>query len=150
MSQMTWPRKGTKTFEFGRGGDKMEYLFAAALAIVIVGALVLTVYFAFMKRPSSAADTTGYRWQCQKCSTEISVDQATQRRLEEMDRTKVDCPKCGSSQPALPMVRCFNASCGKYFVRESLKNARKSVSDDTCPFCGKNWMQGMQERRAKK
>ena len=119
MSQMTWPRKAMKAFEVTRGGDKMEYFFAASLAVVIVGALALTIYFTFFRSESAAAGPNKHMWQCQKCGTEISVDENTQHRLEEMDKPMANCPKCGSLQPVWPMVKCFNPACGKYFVRQS-------------------------------
>ncbi len=146
MSQMTRPPKAWKAFDAARGGDKMEYLFAAALAIVIIGALVLTVYFTFFKKRAGAAGGEKYMWQCRTCGTEISVDEATNNRLEEMDRPAVHCPKCNSVQPVWRMDRCFNPACRKYFVRQSVKNPRRPVSEDTCPYCGKNWIQGLEEQ----
>jgi DNA-directed RNA polymerase subunit RPC12/RpoP len=142
---MIRPHKALKALEMG-GGDKMEYFFAASLAVVIIGALALTIYFTFLKSETAVAGAAKNMWKCQKCGTEFSVDDMTQRKLEEMDRPVADCPKCGSPQPVWPMVKCFNPACGKYFVRESIKNRRKSVMDDTCPYCGKNWMQGLDEQ----
>ncbi|MCJ7543711.1 MAG: hypothetical protein MUP47_03950 [Phycisphaerae bacterium] len=135
-----------KAFEVASGGDKMEYFFAAALAIVIVGALVITIYFTFFKSNTAAVGPGENMWQCQKCNTAISVDLATQQRLEEMDRPAIECPKCGSVQPVWPMVRCFNPACRKYFVRQSVINRRRPSSEDTCPYCGKNWMKTLEEQ----
>lgn len=144
MSHMTRPRGALKAFELARGGDKMEYVFAAGLAVVIVGALALTIYFTFFKTRAAGAGAGRNMWQCQKCHTEISVDESTQGRLEEMDRPVLDCPKCGSPQPVWPMARC--PACGKYFVRQSVMNRRKSFTEDACSHCGKNWMQSVQEQ----
>jgi predicted RNA-binding Zn-ribbon protein involved in translation (DUF1610 family) len=144
MLQMIRPRKALKGLEMG-GGDKMEYFFAASLAVVIVGALALTIYFTFLRSERASGGAPKNMWQCQKCGTEISVDDETQRKLEEMDRPVAYCPKCGSQQPVWPMVKCYNPACGKYFVRESIKNRRRSVKDDVCPYCGKNWTQGLEE-----
>lgn len=145
MLQMARPRNSLKTLDMG-GGDKMEYFFAASLAVVIVGALALTIYFTFFKSATSVAGPVQHMWKCQKCGTEFSVDEVTQGRLEEMDRPTAMCPKCGTVEPVWPMVQCFNPACRKWFVRESIKNRRKSVLDDACPYCGKNWMQGLDEQ----
>ena len=145
MSQIIRPRKAWKTFEVTSGGDKMEYLFAASLAVVIIGALVLTIYFTFFKTEATAGADTRNMWQCQKCNAEFSVDQATQERLSEMDNPRANCPKCGAAKSALPMAKCFNLSCGKYFVRESTKNPRADIRKDACPYCKKNWNEGLRE-----
>ena len=145
MSQIIRPRKAWKAFEVSSSGDKMEYLFAASLAIVIIGALVLTIYFTFIKTETAAGAGGQNLWQCQKCNAEFTVDQATQQRLEEMDRPRADCPKCGATKSAIQMSKCFYPDCGKYFVRESLKNPRADSTKDVCPHCKRNWMQGLKE-----
>jgi DNA-directed RNA polymerase subunit RPC12/RpoP len=150
MLSMIRPRKAVKGLEMGGGGDKMEYFFAASLAIVIIGALALTIYFTFLRKQSATAGPVKNMWKCQKCGTEFSVDENTQHRLEEMTRPVAECPKCGALEPVWPMVRC--PACGKYYVRQSIMEPRRyRIDDDHCPYCGKNWVQAMEEQgRARK
>ncbi len=150
MVQITRPRGSLKNLQVGAGGDKMEFLFAASLAVIIIGALVLTIYFTFFKGGSSAGAGASIRWQCSKCGNEFSVDRATEHRLEEMSKPVADCPKCGAKKSGYPMHKCFNPACGKYFVGESAKDPTKSAVNDVCPYCGKNWMQGLSEYAASK
>ncbi|MGA2265185.1 MAG: zinc ribbon domain-containing protein [Phycisphaerae bacterium] len=146
MAQIMWPRKLLRKFEMSGGNDKKEYLFVAALAVVIVIALILTIYFAFLGggKTKLAAPAEEYTYKCSKCGNEFAVDQKTQWRIEESDSRMADCPKCGAKQSAYPTVKCPNPACGKYFVLESTKNPNASSGAmDNCPYCKTNYLLGL-------
>jgi DNA-directed RNA polymerase subunit RPC12/RpoP len=143
MVQIMWPRKPLRKFEMTRGSDKKEYLFVAALALVIVVALALTIYFTFLGGGTRKVAAGEFMYQCSKCGNEFSIDQQTRWRLEESDKPLADCPKCGAKQSAYRMVKCPNPACGKYYVLETTKNPAKVSADDNCPYCKTNYGMGL-------
>jgi DNA-directed RNA polymerase subunit RPC12/RpoP len=150
MVQITRPRGSLKNLQVDAGSDKMETFFAVALAVVIVGSLVLTIYFTFFRSAKGSRGSRAIRWQCSKCSNEFTVDKATEQKLSDMGKPMADCPKCGAKKSAYPMHKCYNPACGKYFVGESAKNPDKPTMDDVCPYCGVNWMKGVSDYAASK
>ena len=140
MKRIDSPGRSVRALEFGRGGDAMEYFFAGSLAVVIIGALGLTVYFTFFKSSAPAGANVAAMYKCTKCGAEFEVDDATRNRLQESANPRADCPKCGAAKSALPMVKCF--ACGKYYVRPSLL---KRGAKDVCPYCGKDYYEALNE-----
>jgi DNA-directed RNA polymerase subunit RPC12/RpoP len=143
MSSHSFWRKGeVKKFEFFRGGgDKTEYLFAAALALIVIGALVLTVKTVIMPPKQSY----GMKWaQCEKCKAEFQVDADKHPEIinaETPAGKKQDCPKCGAKRSAWIMNAC--PKCGKNFVRPSVL---QRGAKDECPYCHADYLKALTEK----
>ncbi len=143
MSSYSFWRKGeVKRFELFRGGgDKTEYLFAAALALIVVGALYLTLKTVIWPAPQSY----GMKWaQCEKCKAEFQVDADKHPEIingETPASKKQDCPKCGAKRSAWIMNAC--PKCGKNFVRPSVLHPG---AKDVCPFCGADYLKALTEK----
>jgi DNA-directed RNA polymerase subunit RPC12/RpoP len=143
MSGTIWKTGGTKKFEFG-SGDKGEYLFGGALAIIIIGALSLTVYYTFLGGGEGGTKVF-MQYQCEKCKAEFPVDPTKYPRLMDAETPGdqvLDCPKCGVKKSAWPMTKC--PACDKYYVRPSFK--AKTGKPDICPFCNAEYLKALREK----
>ena len=133
----------------GQGGGKnMDYLFAAALILVIVVSLVLTIKFS-SGGPNNVVDID-LRFQCQQCGHEffITPDEVWAQKSGSGGGPgmpgamgpgvvrAIDCPECGTKDSCIQMVQCPNPDCKKYFLAES---------SDVCPHCGVDRMQWHRE-----
>jgi hypothetical protein len=140
----------------GGGGLKTEHLFAGALGIIIVGALVLSIYFGVAgQKEGEVAVLLSYK--CDACGevstinpTELQTAPQGQGAAEdkvEAGRRPIDCPKCQAKQSAYRMMTCYNTECAKLFVPDSYRSEVGVWGvPDICPHCGSN----MQELRKKK
>ena len=82
-----------------RGAVNMEYLFGGALAVVIIGAVALTIYFGWM-HTAKGKDTNAH-FTCYKCGKEFLVD-----LFKEQPGEILDCRVCDGKQTAVRMVVC--------------------------------------------
>ena len=87
-----------------RGVLNMDYVFGTGLVVVIVAALVLTVYFGFIKPPGAHSNQA--QFVCFKCGDRFEIP------LEERPPDRVDCPSCGEKRGASRMMLC--PACKKY------------------------------------
>ena len=115
-------------------GDTMEYIFTAALAIIIVGALALTIYYAVFKSGGGASGMPAMHYECEKCQAQFEISPASRPDLFRAETAKirrVDCPKCQGKNTAWLMTQC--PACNKYYVRPS--DRQQTDKPDVCPFC---------------
>ena len=143
MSNHLWRKGEVKRFEFFRGGDKTEYLFAVALALIVVGALAMTLRTTFFPPAKSYKPV----WvKCEKCGSEFEVDANKHREVREAETPagkKQDCPKCGAKRSSWVMNQCPNPQCGKYFIRPSLLTRG---AKDVCPYCKADYLKALDEK----
>jgi len=121
----------------GGEGFKTEYLFGGALAVIILGALALAIYFGFAGGPSASKGEVGGPWyKCEKCGEEFQLQQTGGGTMEKA--LPVDCPKCGGKACAYRMSVC--PKCGKRYVSDTtryyLEMMQGRAVKDICPHCG--------------
>jgi len=120
-----------------RAGEvKMEYVFGAALAVIIVGAMVLALVFGFGRPEQTVVE--GARYECQSCGEQFTVEDQPPKTPDQIGPGRVDCPKCGAVQSGILMVKC--PGCGEYFVPETYKRPEDVLKGipikNICPHCG--------------
>ena len=135
MSRNVWKSCHCKRLEFGRlGGNKVEYILAGALALIIVLSLLLTFKGLIWGGGVSRADVV-HHFICQACRHEF---EKTPKELAEMSEELgqmyrgpdammlmqmggpvLDCPQCGAKRSCWLAMRCPN--CQKWFVSEAQK-----------------------------
>ncbi|MDY6914558.1 MAG: hypothetical protein SVT52_08905 [Planctomycetota bacterium] len=142
-----------------KSGKNMEYLLIAALSVIIVASLGLTIYFSlFSGRPTHRAAEQWFK--CQKCGKEFSI-KPEDIPLDTMGimmvgpgALRLDCPACGAKKSAYQMVRCPNPDCQKYYVPESSKDPEAMLQGkefkDICPYCKTDRIQWYREHRKKR
>lgn len=118
----------------GRQWRPKEYLLGGGLGLVIVGALVVTIWSLVPHSPGGVSAEQHFF--CTKCNAEFPVDMknlSPEQRAAllpgPMYRGGIDCPKCGAKNSAVLMVHCVNKDCGRWFV-PSAAGGRL-----TCPYC---------------
>ncbi len=106
---------------FARGGAiNTEYLFAGALALVILGALALTIYFSFFRKSTGLKTElpTVYQFRCVECGHEFTIDvedlPSKAWRARGAVPMHMDCPKCGVEDAAAELYEC--PKCKKYYL----------------------------------
>jgi len=168
----TWLNFGTKKLNVGGGGGggeggggvwaskNMEYVLVGALALIIVAAIVMTVWQLFFSGPGGGEDyDTVQRYKCEKCGYTWEFDMSEMNPEENPEMMMgpmgpgmgaMDCPKCKEKRCAFLMVKCPKEDCGEYYIGESTKwHARMYSPDgtgemspdgepphDVCPKCG--------------
>ena len=141
----------------------MEYLFAGALAVVIIGSIVLTIYFGLLSGPGRESGPDEFHFLCEACNKEVvlDVEDIPSSSGEGSDEeafiptilSRVDCPECGASQTAVLMVQCPNPDCKKYYVSPVAEDPDAFIRMGKaprfiCPDCGTDKM--MWEHKHKK
>jgi len=121
----------------GRAGEiKTEYLFGAALAVIIIGSMVLALTFGLGGKKQEKFE--GLRYKCMSCGEEFIVKELPPKAPNQIGPPRVDCPKCGAVKAGVQMVEC--PKCGTYFVPESYKRPEAILQGepikDVCPKCG--------------
>jgi len=159
---------GAKRLNLGRGGGKgfnMEYLFAGALAAIIVGSLALTIYFTFGGH-RGARGPREIHFKCIKCGYEFTKKPEELRAMSPgepsmdmmfvpgMEPMALDCPKCGAKKSAFMAVKCPNPDCGAYYISPYMLNPEAMTEGkelrDVCPKCGTDRVQWYLEHRKKR
>ena len=125
-----------------RGAVNMEYVFAGRLAAVILGALVLTVYFSFIRSPGTKVKPIEeVHLKCDQCGHEFV------EKIEDIDPSilrgaefgiVLDCPSCGEKETAFQMNKC--PKCEKYYLAPAHRNpmaiANGAPGANVCSHCG--------------
>jgi hypothetical protein len=149
MSNMTsWPDHTVRRLNLGKGGGggKMEYLFGAALALIIIAAVVLALTG---KRGPQIPQPPegGTRYTCSQCGEVFALDIASlppeqQGRYGPQTGMAPPCPKCGAQNAAMEMVCCpkcqaFYVSQVKHFDRLQMLGGAQGLAkpQDICPEC---------------
>ena len=156
MSNMTsWPNHAVRRLNLGKGGSggKMEYVFGAALAIIIIGAVVLAFTSGGEEQIEQIAGDREMYW-CQQCQKEFEFDSSTlppeqQGMYGKATGIVPPCPTCGGQNTVIEMVRC--PECGEYYVSKLKQFERYQMygqvqpgtptPQDICPSCGTNRVQ---------
>ena len=122
-----------------RGAIKADYLFGAALGLIIILSMVLAVIYTM----TPDRDGDEYHYKCEACGEEFVSETAPFMDKGDPNATvpeKIDCPKCGAKKSAHAMVEC--PECGTYYVRPSYKNPQGMIpqpGQDVCPECGTDY-----------
>jgi len=132
----------------------MEYVFAGALALIIISSLVLTIYHVGGDKTGSGGRII--RLECQSCGHQFEL---TPKEMMEKNSAgpggmpapgmvpgmamSLDCPSCKIESSAIPMTRC--PACEKYYVSEASKYPEAYMSGqmppDICPHCNTDRIQ---------
>ena len=103
-------------------------------------------------------------YKCLKCGYEFEVDPKNSPAMKMLDTPgkgtpRIDCPKCGAKESCLPMVRCPDPKCGKYFVSPRLDyndramrgqvGPNEEAPKEICPYCQTDRLQWWKEHRKK-
>ena len=149
----------------GAGGGRgwSQWLIVGALLVIIVGAVVTSIYSCLGPEAGSSTPPTELHFKCGKCGREfekshdaLSSEAASGEMVDEEDpRFMIDCPACKAKQSCAQMVKC--PECGKYFVAFQFvpsptdpNSVVLGKEDDVCPHCQTNrveWYRKDYERR---
>lgn len=165
MSEMHVSGFSGKRFDFGRGGGgKKEYLLAAGLGVVIIGALALAIWGMFGGSISGPKAPTELHFKCEKkqCGHEFTVPieeiSDTPDAMAELEFSVRDCPECGAKQSCWRCIECPN--CKKYFISQREKARLQAMRvgrtepegiQDVCPYkdCKTNLLEWYRANRKK-
>lgn len=134
----------------------MEHLFGAALAVVIVAAVGLTLYTTLGGGPGGARASGKPHYQCLECEYvfRVEVDDIPPEKLRKAtdpSMVLLDCPDCGAESSALEMTKC--PKCGEHYVaqrtRYMVEHGVPAPGDvrDVCPHCGTDRKDYMRQDR---
>ncbi len=140
-------------------GPNGDYIFAGALAFLIVLALGYSVYATFFTSPGGdipKPKDDKMHFICRECKHEIALEPSEvrdmRRRMEnEEDMLRLDCPSCNREQSMLRATWC--PSCRKYYLSPRTRAMAEMTSeedfenlpDDVCTHCGTNRVKWMKE-----
>ena len=131
-----------------RGAINMDLVFGAALTIVIVGALALTIYYGFFRKSASKIVANAVvKFYCTKCEQTFEVPQS---ELPMGPHGPLDCRSCSAKRTSLRMLSC--PACGEGFVPDRIKfpdRAKKEKLPDICPKCNTDRDAWFKEREPK-
>lgn len=146
-----------------RSMGKTEYLLGAALAIVIIGSVVLSIYFASGGGSEKPVLPPNHYF-CEKCNTEFaydfrlpseggppsSVNRLGGRFLDpRRGEVGIDCPNCKATASAFIMNRC--PKCMAYWpMTAQERDPRMGGSiKRICPKCGTDPVEFYKEKYSK-
>jgi ribosomal protein L32 len=153
-----WPRPGNA--RLGLGGRGTEFLLIGGLAVVIIGAIVVTLMYAFDFRITSSPKAMA---ECQSCGKRFEYDSDKGPRsligaIPEAGPRLLDCPECGAKASAIPLRRC--PKCGKFYMPPKVDEDQKPGAGadptkaaqpaDICPHCGTDRQEWHREQFRKK
>ena len=158
MSRTNWSEYGVKRLDF-KGAGKTEYLVAAVLGLVIIGA-AYGIYRG-IAGPSQPAGPREFHYKCEKCGHEFVMPveklPRPQHLADERDLMKLDCPSCKTPKSCWQERECPN--CRKYFIPasevahwEDLGHGRGDRGNvpDICDKCGTDVNKWYREHPPKK
>jgi hypothetical protein len=140
-------------------GPRGDYIFAGALALLILLALGYSVYATFFTSPGGDIpqpkdDKTHFI--CRACKHEIALEPTEvrdmRRRMErEEDLMRLDCPNCDREQSMLRATWCYN--CHDYYLSPHTRalaelkpgEEPEDLPADVCTHCGTNQREWMKE-----
>jgi ribosomal protein L37AE/L43A len=131
----------------------MEYVFAGALALIIIGALALSLN-AVMGGGGPRGDVEDAHWKCEACE-EVFVDNdylPEEEMIEGPGVAELDCKACGAEDSVFLMIKCPN--CEQWYIPESHRQW-EAVEEgaeirDICPHCGTDYVQYWLDKRRNK
>ena len=160
-----WTKLRTRQIGIG-GGRGTEISLIIALVVVIGGSLALTIYTSLGKGRTNLDIKPMYF--CEVCEKEFEIDYSKQSPEERLGMMEMgpgmmklpDCPLCGATEAGLPMVKCPNTECEKYYVGESADFHKRMAAGemgmdqeqprDICPHCGTDRIQWYKDHRKKR
>ena len=123
-----------------RAGFVGRGVIVGVLGVVILGAIVLTVYLLLAGGEGSyAVHTEGMHFVCGKCGGEFVKEFSELDPGQQNTRVaslRVDCPECGAKAAGIAALACPN--CGAYYAPASHTDpAAKAAgrAKDICPKC---------------
>ena len=161
-------RRSTRSGGLNLGGSEpgrmKELMLIGALGVVIVGALVMTVMYAWSSDDKEQQNTAEIMFQCTKCNAKFAYDATKQTAEQAITHSgAARCQKCNEPACALPMTKC--PECGEHFLSgatryqhevEMLDMAGKDSSSlgdcppTVCPKCKTDFHKWMQQHRKRK
>lgn len=156
MSRIAWSKLRGKRLDFSmfRSGNRMEYVLAGVLGIVIIGAIVFTVKTYFLGGSDKFKGPSVLHYQCEKCKHEFEKkpgDLPVARHPgEEIDNMKLDCPSCGAKKSCWREIQC--PKCQRWYVSQNERNTYElgrrgrgspDPVPDICPYpdCKTNYQE---------
>lgn len=124
----------------------VEILLAVALGLIIITALVGSIWYSFGSRSGADLSKDLLHYKCTQCGYELTITRSDLFRPPGMagpdDITigpygRPNCPQCKARDSCLPMVKC--PKCGKYYIPDTIRYpeaVRRGVDvRDICPYC---------------
>lgn len=173
MTNSFWTHPRVRRVKFGKGGGGggwVEWVVAALLAIIIVSALVVTLW---PESTVGGSSVPKVYYKCTACDHVFDFEMTEQYYMELARNADfvipnrigpvvvMDCPDCGAEQKALPAVVCPNPDCREVYIPTQVQEAwelhQQGYGSDseafrelgempvTCPFCGKDYEQMLTE-----
>ena len=153
---MPWKRpwNPTKHHVRQRGAVNMEYVFAGALAAIILGSLALTIHFGLSK--DDVGDLPEQHWQCEKCGEvfvgDLMTPEEMARKMGPGGLLPIDCPKCGAKDSVYQTIQC--PQCGEWYIPATAKFPEAQITGqdirNICPKCGTDYRQWFIEHRGQR
>lgn len=161
MMKASWESSASRLDLGTRNLGRMEYLLGAALGIIIVGSLIMSIYVMF--RGGNQPLTPGTRYKCEKCGHEWDFDiqkemaAANQdprgprgpmmmEQMGPMGPQAKDCPQCKAKLSCWLMNRCVNPKCGKYWEKTPQeRDPRIGAISRVCPHCKTDQIQWLRD-----
>ncbi len=145
------------------GGRGMEVVLSVALVLIIVGAIVMAFWTPGGSGPGERGKAMFYCITCEKefeYKPDLSKTGSEEDMMMMMDpMTRPDCPFGDEDCYVVPMMRCPNTDCKKYFVSpaqewnelmESGQQPEGDRPDEVCPHCKTNvreWRKAQRKKR---
>lgn len=146
MSKHGWSQRGMKQLNLGGGeGRTKEILLGGALAVIVIGALVLALW-GIIKGPTPKAEIFHFKCQDSQCGYEfeLSSNELPDYAWKQLTYHTVDCPECGKSRSCQEMKQCPNPECTRWFV------PGRGEREDVCPYCETDLAQWAAEHAPKR
>lgn len=108
----------------GATGRLKEYLLIIALAVIIIGSLVVTIMYGWSSDDDKQTASKKMMLKCLECQAESEFDPKVpppppvKGQLATHTATFA-CPKCKRAASALMMTKCPNPKCGKYYLSQT-------------------------------
>lgn len=153
MSGIFRPETGSKRLDFSGGGSdrKVEFLLGGALALIILGAIALSLW-SFIG-PDDEGDDGETQFKCVACGHQFEASTKTESGDEMAPPPGMigppprECPECGKD--AYPMNQC--PECGEWFLPEENDDGARYITSETeCPHCHANYIEAMRKKRSKR
>ncbi|MFP4053754.1 MAG: hypothetical protein ACLFV7_07820 [Phycisphaerae bacterium] len=142
-------RRGLNLEFMDRLGPKGDYIFAGALALLIVVALGYSIYRTFGSEPTVDIPRGDGKTHfiCIECDHEVAYEPEEMRKIRrrrgEEDFLVLDCSACNGKQTMVQATFC--PSCGAYYISERQKilsrlkpgeEPPERLPKEKCPECG--------------
>ena len=152
----------------GFGGRSVEFLLGGALALIIVGSLVMTIMYGWNDGGSGSRTPVKRLYRCESCTKEFELDRrdgpaglvGMPIRDPGMAPFKPNCPHCQTENAGISLTRCPN--CEKYYLSPMTEYSHGVMLEqvppgeaplDICKHCGtdrRQWIRDHRKKRKKK